>query len=151
MHYIHKHAKMGTITHNNDVIMSSMVSKITSVSAVYSIVCSGADQIKHQSFTSLAFMGGIHWWPVNSAHKGPVTRKMFLFDDVIMRLSTENGIFYLYGLTLIPTWNHMPSKECDEITYPFSNFNGAAVNVSEWMSNFIPHLIFLFQIYLYMV
>ena len=27
---------------------------------------------------------GIHQWPVNSPHKGPVTRKMFQFDDVIM-------------------------------------------------------------------
>ena len=26
---------------------------------------------------------GIHRWPVNSPHKRPVTRKMFLFDDVI--------------------------------------------------------------------
>ena len=29
--------------------------------------------------------GGIHRWPMNSPHKGPVTRKMFPFDDVIMR------------------------------------------------------------------
>ena len=29
-------------------------------------------------------MRGIHRWPVNSPHKGPVTRKMFPFDDVIM-------------------------------------------------------------------
>ena len=29
-------------------------------------------------------MRRIHWWPVNSPHKGPVTRKMFSFDDVIM-------------------------------------------------------------------
>ena len=29
-------------------------------------------------------MRGIHRWPVNSLHKGPVTWKMFLFDDVIM-------------------------------------------------------------------
>ena len=28
---------------------------------------------------------GIHRWPVNSPHKGPVTRKMFPFDDVIMK------------------------------------------------------------------
>ena len=28
--------------------------------------------------------GGIHRGPVNSPHKGTVTRKMFLFDDVIM-------------------------------------------------------------------
>ena len=29
-------------------------------------------------------MRGIHRWPENSPHKGPVTRKMFPFDDVIM-------------------------------------------------------------------
>ena len=32
----------------------------------------------------LAVVWGIHWWPVNSPHKGPVTRKMFPFDDAIM-------------------------------------------------------------------
>ena len=31
-----------------------------------------------------SFVRGIHRWPVNSPHKGPVTRKMFPFDDVIM-------------------------------------------------------------------
>ena len=41
-------------------------------------------QRKHQSSTSLAFVQGIHRWPVNSLHKGPVMRKMFLFNDVIM-------------------------------------------------------------------
>ena len=49
-------------------------------------VCSGADQRKHQSSASLAFVLGIHWWPVNSQHKGPVTRKMFPFDGVIMMI-----------------------------------------------------------------
>ena len=44
----------------------------------------GADHLKHQSSPSLAFIRGIHRWPVNSPHKGPVTRKMFLFDDVII-------------------------------------------------------------------
>ena len=29
---------------------------------------------------------GIHRWLVNSPHKGPVTRKMFPVDDVIMVL-----------------------------------------------------------------
>ena len=43
-----------------------------------------ADQRKHQSSASLAFVKGIHRWPVNSPLKGPVTRKMFPFDDVIM-------------------------------------------------------------------
>ena len=41
-------------------------------------------QIKsHQSSASLAFVRGIHRWPVNSAHKGPITRQMFPLDDVI--------------------------------------------------------------------
>ena len=35
----------------------------------------------------------------------------------------------------------MPSKEWAEITHPFLNFNGASVEVKEWISNFIPHLI----------
>ena len=43
----------------------------------------GADQRKHQSSTSPAFVRDINRWPVNSPHKGKVTRKMFPFDDVI--------------------------------------------------------------------
>ena len=65
--------------------MGAMASKITSLTIVYSIVNSGADQRKHQSSAPLAFVRGIHWWPVNSPHKCPVTWKMFPFDDVIMR------------------------------------------------------------------
>ena len=42
------------------------------------------DRRKYQSSASLALVWGIHQWPVNSPHKGPVTRKMFPFDDVIM-------------------------------------------------------------------
>ena len=64
--------------------MSAMTSRIADVSIVCSTVCSGADQRKHQSSASLAFVGGIHRSPVNSPHKGPVTPKMFPFNDVIM-------------------------------------------------------------------
>ena len=32
------------------------------------------------------FVRGIHRWPVNSPHIGPVTRKTFPFDDVIIRV-----------------------------------------------------------------
>ena len=71
--------------HYNDVIMSAMASQITSHTIVCSIVYSGADQRKHQSSASLAFVRGIHRWPANSPHKGPVTRKMFTFDDVFMQ------------------------------------------------------------------
>ena len=64
--------------------MSLFASQITSLTIVYSTVYSDADQRKHQSAASLAFVRGIHRGPVNSPHKGPVTRKMFPFDDVIM-------------------------------------------------------------------
>ena len=72
------------INHYCDVIMSAMASQITSFTIVYSNVYSGADQRKHKSSASLAFAWGFHRWSVNSPHKGPVTRKMFPFDDVIM-------------------------------------------------------------------
>ena len=68
----------------NDVIMSTMASQITSLTIVYSTIYSDADQRKHQSSVSLAFVRGIHRRPVNSPHKWPVMRKMFPFDDVIM-------------------------------------------------------------------
>ena len=53
--------------HYNDVIMSAMASQITSLTIVYSTVYAGADQRKHQSSASLAFVRGIHRWPVNSS------------------------------------------------------------------------------------
>ena len=63
--------------------MGVMASQITSLTIVYLTVYSGADQRKRQSSASLAFVWGIHRWPVNYPHKGPVTRKIFSFDDVI--------------------------------------------------------------------
>ena len=71
-------------SHYNDVIMGAIAFQITSLTIVYSIVYSDADQRKHQSSASLAFVRGIHRGPMNSPHKWPVTRKMFPFDDVIM-------------------------------------------------------------------
>ena len=71
-------------SHYDDVIMGAMASQITSLTIVYSTVYSDADQRKHQSSASLAFVRGIQPGPVNSPHKWAVTRKMFPFDDVIM-------------------------------------------------------------------
>ena len=64
--------------------MSTIASLITSLMIVYSTVYSDADQRRHQSPASLAFVQGINRKPVNSLHKWPVTRKIFPFDDVIM-------------------------------------------------------------------
>ena len=55
-----------SIVHYNDVIMSAMASQITSLTIVYSTVYSDANQRKHQSSASLAFVGeftGHRWIP----------------------------------------------------------------------------------------
>ena len=67
------------VSHYSDVIMST-ASQFTGIWIVRSI----ADQRKHKSFASLAFVRGIHRWLVDSSRKEPVTWKMFPFDDVIM-------------------------------------------------------------------
>ena len=77
--------------HYRDVIMSSLASQITSLTIVYSTVYSRAGQRKHQSSASLAFVWEIHRWPVNSPQKWPVTRKLFPFDDVIMKWTRDTS------------------------------------------------------------
>ena len=102
--------------HYNDVTMSSIASQITSLTIVYSAVYSGADQRKHQSSASLAFVRVIHRGPVNSPHKWPVTRKMFPFDDVIMLIFDVLGYKVVCGklnihrLHIKRKWNRMKSK-----------------------------------------
>ena len=64
--------------------MGAIASQITSLTIVYSTVYWDADQRKHQSSASLAFVRGIHQGQVSSLHKRPVTRRMFPFDDVIV-------------------------------------------------------------------
>ena len=96
----HDGAMMGPWHHYNDVIMSTMASQITSASIVYSTICSGPDKKQtkktHQSSASLAFVRGIRRWPVNSPHKGPGTRKMFPFDDVII----DAELWWCFSLVL---------------------------------------------------
>ena len=102
----------GTISaarnHYGDVIMSAMASRITGVSIVCSNVCSGEDQMKRQSSASLVFVRGIHRSPVDSPHKGPVTRKVFPFDDVMMMIQNAYGSGHEVGSVLLPgfaiTW-----------------------------------------------
>ena len=94
-----------THIHYNDVIVTMMATQIISLTIVNSTVYSGADQRNQQSFASLAFVLGIHRWPVNSPHKGPGTRKMFPFYDVIM-LST-NRMHIVCDAINIVTWSSL--------------------------------------------
>ena len=92
-----------------------MASKITSLTIVYSNFYSGADQRKHQISASLAFVRGIHRWPVNSPHKWPVTRKTFPFDDVFMN----------HFVTFLSTRGQIiPSATSSCIIYIFSTWCG---------------------------
>ena len=43
--------------------------------------------------------------------------------------------------TLIEYPQNIPNKPWDEITYPFTNFNSATVEVWECISNLIPHFV----------
>ena len=54
------------------------------------------------------------------------------------------GSFYQHGLTF-QAWIHYDVWE--EMTNPFPNLNSTAVEVWEWISNFVPH----FTEYMYMI
>ena len=74
--------------HYDDVIMTTIASQITSLTSVYSNVYSDADQRKHQSSASLAFVWGIHrdrWIPRT---KGQLRGKCFH----LMTSSWKTGI-----------------------------------------------------------
>ena len=100
--------------HRSDVIMRAMASQITGVSRVCSIVCSGADQRKHQSSAPLAFVRGIHRSPVNSPHKGPVTQKMSSFVDFIMGLIL---------VSFIDIWHDLVETLQMQFSHPFISVN----------------------------
>ena len=119
--------------HYNDAIIGVIASQITSLKIVYSIVYSDADQRKHQSSASLAFVRGIHRGPVNSPHKWPATRKMFPFDDVIMLGWVSEGNHILQQpLDVTPHWKSFIfwlTVDLFAIKIQFSIFNIFIVNV----------------------
>ena len=63
--------------------MSAIASQITSLTIVYSIVYSRCRPKKTSKLRVTGLCAGNSPGPVNSPHKGPVTRKRFPFDDVI--------------------------------------------------------------------
>ena len=88
--------------HYNDAIMGTIASQITSLTSVYSTVYSDADQRKHKSSATLAFLRGIHRGPVNI---WTVTRKMFPFDDVIMCITSRTLASYIPAASLLENEN----------------------------------------------
>ena len=121
------------------------------------------DVIKWKHFPRYwPFVQEIHRSLVNFPHKGQ-WRGDFMFSLTWINAWINNReasdlrrnrahynviVMCQHALNWIPAYisNHMPSKVWDEITYPFPNFNGAAVEVWEWISNFIPHFIMVVKI-----
>ena len=87
--------------HYSDVIMTTIASLITSLAVVYSAVYSDADQRKHQSSASLAFVWGIHrdrWIPRT---KGQLRGKCFHL------MTSSCKIYVLFQLLQCSTQCHM--------------------------------------------
>ena len=112
--------------------MGAMAPPITSRTNVFSSFYTGADHRKHQSSASLAFVRGIQGWPVNSPHKGPVTRKMFPFDAVIMSYVTPSlewiSAFILWCLLVLDLLD--PSSQ--SIFLPSYCFCKMLTNKKKW-------------------
>ena len=121
--------------HYDDVIMSAIASQITSLTIVYSNVCSDEDQRKHQSSASLAFVRGIHRGPVNSPHKWPVTREMFPFDDVIMCVLLGFCGLCVISATTVLINKNIPNKclsaECKRVQV-FNWSTSWSTHFAEW-------------------
>ena len=92
---IHPPRSRNLTQHYSDVIMGSIAFIQAFIQA----------QIKE----SIKAPRGIHRRPVNSPHKGPVTRKMFPFDDVIMIFSAACS----QGLSGRRFWCQTHSMQCD--------------------------------------
>ena len=56
-----------------------------------------------------------------------------------MMCNTIPGVPFTKWINLITPLvsNHMPNKVCNEITYPFQNFNSCTNDIWEWICNFI--------------
>ena len=129
-----------------DVIMSAMASQITSVS-IFSqlfVYVQIKENIKARRHWPLC--EGIHRWPVDSPHKGPVTRKMFPFDDVIMlgwihaitiytwimNIYLVDGDFCMFNIFI--HWTCFTSYMSDNISMIYI-YSLSSVKLTSWYHN----------------
>ena len=94
---------MNSHCHYSNVIMSAMASQTTGVSIVCLTVCSGADQSKHQSSALLAFVRGIHRWPIPANQQSTPTRADTLFCNGDARTYTLACLYFYARRNL--RWN----------------------------------------------
>ena len=101
--------------HYNDVIMTTIAYQITSLTVVYSTVYSDANQRKHQSSTSLAFVWGIHrdrWIPRT---KGQLRGKCFH-----LMTSSWNAVRFRYNVVLEYPPKKLPNRSPVRASYGLS-------------------------------
>ena len=119
--------------------MIEMTSQITGVSDVCWTFYPAAGQKKHQSSASLVFVRGIRWWLADSPHKGPVTRKMFPFDNVINEMLT-NGISIKFQIrpNFAVLWFKTCSTDRNEILHTSQKLHcHVACAISLWSAKYI--------------
>ena len=128
--------------HYIDVIMTTMASQITSLTVVYSIIYSDADQRKHQNSASLAFVWGIHrdrWIPHT---KGQLRGKCFH----LMTSSCYIGLAALwpevFAIWLVAYIIKMSHPSCSEvIAIKFCTWHDSCIVVAcaKFCSDMIPY------------
>ena len=120
--------------------MSAMAFQNASVSVVYSIVCSVADQRTHRSSASLAFVRGIHRWLGNSPHKGPVTRNFFHFmtSSWWLHPHLKSKWCALYGMMKTWYWRAWISKDSHINSWGVITNVIIATAVWPWVSIYTP-------------
>ena len=122
--------------------MTTMASQITSLTVVYSTVYSDADQRKHQSSASLAFVWGIHrdrWIPrTNGQQRGKcfhlMTSSWSVFRGLSYRFQTNNFVCVFVCVCMMQ--NICKCIPCIFIKYKISDSDSAKGQVSmstSWM------------------
>ena len=125
--------------HYNDVIMTTIASQITSLTIAYSTVYSDADQRKHQSSASLAFVWGFHrdrWIPRT---KGQLRGKCF-------HLMTSSCYNYMWMQHI--TVKSTSRSECSLTITLFPQTPRTCVSTNLLLAVVVRHRHFWFLVYL---
>ena len=100
------------VSHYNDVIISVLASLVTGLSSIYSTVCSGADQRKHQSSASLVLVRGIHRWQTSrECHGTPMMINWYWFS---FNSLTSSDLNLCWASSMIPQWRHKGQNHLDK-------------------------------------
>ena len=130
--FLHAHLLSETIYLTIRNVIPLQWLQITCVSIVYSTVCSGADQRKYQSFTSLSFTRGIHRWPMNSPHQ----QRGKCLD--LMTASCTNGLLNARHTYIFVKKNIRYNSSIGESseTYVFA-YDFVSISESNWNKEFV--------------